>query len=75
MAFSYLLDNWQVALTMVFGSEIAGETSVGGGAVAFPVFTKVLHIAPQDAKLFSLAIQSVGMTAASVAIILIGNLT
>jgi uncharacterized membrane protein YfcA len=32
------------------------------------VFTKVLAIAPADARLFSLAIQSVGMTAASVTI-------
>jgi uncharacterized membrane protein YfcA len=71
-AFGYLTENWQVALTMVFGSAIAGGTSLGGGAVAFPVFTKLLHIAPQDAKLFSLAIQSVGMMAASLAIILTG---
>ena len=54
---------------MVFGSFIAGATSEGGGAVAFPVFTKVLHIAPRDAKIFSLAIQSVGMTAATLTII------
>jgi len=71
-AFSYLVGNWEVALTMVFGSAIAGGTSLGGGAVAFPVFTKILHISPSDAKIFSLAIQSVGMTAASVAIFLTG---
>lgn len=57
---------------MVFGSAIAGGTCLGGGAVAFPVFTKVLHISPHDAKIFSLAIQSVGMTSASVAICLTG---
>ena len=61
---SIIKDNWPVTLTMVFGSFIAGATSEGGGAVAFPVFTKVLHIAPQDAKIFSLAIQSIGMVAA-----------
>ncbi|WP_428356321.1 hypothetical protein [Methyloprofundus sp.] len=59
---------WQVSVTMVFGSIIAGATSEGGGAIAFPVFTKVLHIPPADAKVFSLAIQSVGMVAATVAI-------
>ncbi len=62
-------DNWEISLTMVFGSFIAGATSEGGGAVAFPVFTKVLQIAPMDAKIFSLAIQSVGMTAATLTII------
>lgn len=67
-----LLANWQVTLTMVFGSFIAGATSEGGGAVAFPVFTKLLEIPPQDAKVFSLAIQSVGMTAASLLIIYMG---
>ncbi|NOQ14579.1 MAG: TSUP family transporter [Methyloprofundus sp.] len=55
---------------MVFGSIIAGATSEGGGAIAFPVFTKVLQIPPADAKVFSLAIQSVGMVAASIAIIM-----
>lgn len=52
--------NWPITLTMVFGSIIAGATSEGGGAVAFPIFTKALAIAPSDAKVFSLAIQSVG---------------
>lgn len=64
-----LLANWRITTTMIFGSFIAGATSEGGGAVAFPVFTKALHIPPQDAKVFSLAIQSVGMTAATLLII------
>ena len=68
-ATSIISNNWEVSLTMLFGSLIAGATSEGGGAIAFPVFTKLLHIDPQDAKLFSLAIQSVGMTAAGIAII------
>ncbi len=63
--------NWQVSLTMLFGSLIAGATSEGGGAVAFPVFTKLLGVHPQDAKVFSLAIQSVGMTSASLLIVLL----
>lgn len=64
-----LHDNWPVSLTMILGSFIAGATSEGGGAIAFPVFTKILNIAPQDAKVFSLAIQSIGMTAATLTII------
>ena len=63
--------NWQVTVTMLFGSFVAGATSEGGGAVAFPVFTKLLHVDPQDAKVFSLAIQSVGMTSASLLIVLL----
>ncbi len=62
-------ENWPVTLTMVFASFIAGATSEGGGAIAFPIFTKVLHIAPLEAKIFSLAIQSVGMVAATLTII------
>jgi uncharacterized membrane protein YfcA len=60
---------WPMSLTMVFGSFIAGATSEGGGAVAFPVFTKLLAVSPADARVFSLAIQSVGMTAATLVII------
>ena len=66
-----MYENWPVTLTMVFGSFIAGATSEGGGAVAFPVFTKLLEIAPADARVFSLAIQSVGMTSASITILLL----
>lgn len=68
-AFSNMIKNWEVAVTMVFGSMVAGGTSMGGGAVAFPVLTKVLKIPPSEAKVFSLAIQSVGMSAASLTIV------
>lgn len=71
-AISNVLENWEITITMIFGSIIAGATSMGGGAVAFPVFTKVLAINPHDAKVFSLAIQSVGMGAATMTIILTG---
>ena len=60
--------HWPITLTMAFGSIVAGATCEGGGAVAFPVFTKVLHIPPSDARWFALAIQSVGMTAAAATI-------
>lgn len=68
-AIHYLLVDWKIALTMVFGSMVGGGTSVGGGAIAFPIFTKLLHIAPYDARNFSLAIQSVGMGSASLSIL------
>jgi uncharacterized protein len=68
-AIHHLFADWQVALTMVFGSLVGGGTSEGGGAIAFPIFTKLLHIAPRDARNFSLAIQSIGMGAASLSIL------
>ena len=57
--------NWFMSVTMVFGSFIAGASSEGGGAVAFPAMTLIFHIHPSVARTFSLAIQSVGMTAAA----------
>lgn len=63
-------DHWASGLTMVFGSFVAGSTPQGGGAVAFPVFTKVLDVDAELARTFSLCIQSIGMGAASAAIIL-----
>lgn len=68
-ALGNLVANWKAAVTMIFGSIVAGGTSMGGGAVAFPVFTKVLEVPPQQAKIFSLAIQSVGMSAALLTIV------
>jgi uncharacterized membrane protein YfcA len=67
-AVHHLLIDWRVALTMVFGSLVGGGTSEGGGAIAFPIFTKLLHIAPRDARNFSLAIQSAGMGSATLSI-------
>lgn len=64
-----IVNEFQIALTMVFGSFVAGGTALGGGAVAFPIMTKVLNIEPHTAKVFSLAIQSFGMTAAALTIV------
>lgn len=56
---------WPSALTMVFGSFLAGSSPEGGGAVAFPIFTKVLEIDAPVARSFGLFIQAAGMTSAS----------
>lgn len=64
-----LVEHWRVALTMVFGSLVGGGTSEGGGAVGFPVLTKALHVPATQARLFTFAIQSVGMTCASISIL------
>jgi uncharacterized membrane protein YfcA len=66
-------DNLTKALVMVFGSLVAGSTPQGGGAVAFPVFTKVFDIPAQVARTFSLSIQAVGMGVATVTILLRGR--
>ncbi|CAH1801306.1 unnamed protein product [Owenia fusiformis] len=58
-------DRYFISITMIFGSMIAGMTSEGGGAVAFPVMTLAFKIAPSVARDFSLMIQSCGMTAAA----------
>jgi len=55
---------------MALGSFVAGSTFLGGGAVAFPALTKILNVDPDTAKTFSLAIQSVGMSSASLYILL-----
>jgi uncharacterized membrane protein YfcA len=59
------LEDWYMTLTMIFGSIIAGASSEGGGAVAYPVMTLAFNISPDVSRNFSLAIQSIGMTAAS----------
>lgn len=60
---------WPMPLTMVFGSLVAGATPLGGSAVSFPVFTKLLQIPASDSRTFGLMIQSVGMTMAAFFII------
>ncbi len=63
-------DRWAAALTMIFGSFVAGSTPQGGGAVAFPVFTKLLKIPTEVARTFSLSIQTIGMGAATASILI-----
>lgn len=61
--------NWATTLTMIFGSFIAGSSPEGSAAVAYPVFTLLLNIPPPVARNFAFAIQSIGMTGASLVII------
>ena len=68
-----VVDNWRGALTMLFGSFVAGSTPQGGGAIAFPVFTKVLAMPAQVARSFSIAIQATGMVMAAASILLAGR--
>jgi len=67
--FSLFPDRYLMTITMIFGATVAGMTSEGGGAVAFPVMTLALGVNPMVARDFSLMIQSVGMLAAMFTII------
>jgi uncharacterized membrane protein YfcA len=69
-ALNAVANNWRVSLTMAFGSLVGGGTSEGGGAVGFPVLTKVLSVPADQARLFSFAIQSVGMGCATISIVI-----
>ena len=71
-ALQSVIAEFSIVVTMAFGSFVAGGTALGGGAVAFPVMTKLLAIDPVTAKVFSLAIQSFGMSAAALTIIFTG---
>lgn len=67
---SLFADNWFMTVVMIFGSFIAGASSEGGGAIAYPVMTLFFSIGPDVARNFSLAIQSFGMTFAAIWIFL-----
>lgn len=60
-----VVSHWKIALTMFFGSLIAGSTAEGGAAIAFPVMTLILDIPPHVARDFGLSIQSIGMVSAT----------
>lgn len=60
---------YPLCVAMVFGSMIAGSTPLGGGVVGFPVTVLLIKFQPEQARDFSLMIQSVGMTAASFLIV------
>jgi uncharacterized membrane protein YfcA len=62
-------DHWPIALTMLFGSYVAGATPMGGGTVAFPILVLAFGLPATLGRDFSFAIQSVGMTSASLFIL------
>ncbi len=64
-----LTRRWAATLTMIFGSFIAGASPEGSAAISYPVFTLLLKIPPPVARNFSFAIQSIGMTSASLLIL------
>jgi uncharacterized protein len=65
----FLLGHWHYPLIMVLGAFVAGLTPEGGGAVAFPMLSVFFNIDRVLARDFSLMIQSVGMTSASIFIL------
>lgn len=65
----FLLEHWYYPATMIVGAFVAGSTPEGGGAVAFPVLSIFLDIDRVLARDFSMMIQSVGMTSASIFIL------
>ena len=62
----FLIEHWYYPAIMVAGAFVAGFTPEGGGAVAFPVLSVFLHIDRVLARDFSMMIQSIGMTSASI---------
>ena len=68
-SWALFLTDWYMTVTMIFGSFIAGASSEGGGAIAYPAMTLLFNITPDVARNFSLAIQSIGMTAATLWIV------
>ncbi len=64
-----LAEHWGIALAMALGSYAAGSTPMGGGTVGFPVLVLLFGEAPTLGRDFSFAIQSIGMTSATIFIL------
>lgn len=54
---------------MLAGSYVAGSTPMGGGTVGFPVLVLLFDLSPNLGRDFSFAVQSVGMTSATLFIL------
>ena len=61
--------HWPIALSMAFGSYVAGSTPMGGGTVGFPILVLLFKLPATLGRDFSFAVQSIGMTSASIFIL------
>ena len=68
-SFHLFLKHYYAVITMVVGSFIAGSSPEGSAAIAYPIFTLYMKIPPPVARNFAFAIQSIGMTSASLLIL------
>lgn len=65
--------HWGIALAMVAGSYVAGSTPMGGGTVGFPILVLVFDQPASLGRDFGFAIQSIGMTSATLFILCTGR--
>jgi uncharacterized membrane protein YfcA len=72
-AWSQVVAHWPIALSMLLGSYVAGSTPLGGGSVGFPVLVLWFGEPTTLGRTFSFAIQSIGMTSASLFILCSGR--
>lgn len=61
--------HWPMALAMSAGSYVAGSTPMGGGTVGFPILVLLFDLPATLGRDFSFAVQSIGMTSASIFIL------
>jgi uncharacterized protein len=64
-----LRGHWGIAVAMGFGSYVAGSTPMGGGTVGFPILVLLFRQPAELGRDFSFAVQSIGMTSASIFIL------
>jgi len=64
--------HWSMTITAVFASLIAGASPEGGSSVFFPVLTVILDVSPAIGRSFGLCIQTIGMSVASLRILITG---
>lgn len=64
-----VIEHWPIAAAMAAGSYLAGSTPMGGGTVGFPVLVLLFDLPASLGRDFSFAVQSIGMTSASIYIL------
>ncbi len=62
-------EHWPMAVAMTAGSYAAGSTPMGGGTVGFPILVLLFDQPAELGRDFSFAVQSIGMTSASIFIL------